>query len=244
MPLTEAERIPDAAEVLEVHLIAREIEVEVRAGAAPVDWAWAERRAAEAVAYARAFRDAALALPRGTDPDAPAAARAAAHRARGAGGASAVQAPRELRALETWKHGVVATVAGRAGTTLPRLDGVRVVLATLEVHDVVRDALAKALPSAGADVIVLPASVSRRAGGAGRRRRGRRRGARRHLQRRRAHARRGAAALDAAGSVAVVFGGVLNEDDGGPLPVDARPQLSALGIRCVSEIEGLGAALA
>ena len=35
-----------------------------------------------------------------------------------------------------------------------------------------------------------------------------------------------AAALDAAGSeAAVVFGGVLNEDDGGPLPVDARPQL-------------------
>ena len=37
----------------------------------------------------------------------------------------------------------------------------------------------------------------------------------------------------------VIFGGVLNEDDGGPLPVDARPGLEALGIRCVDEIEQL-----
>ena len=44
--------------------------------------------------------------------------------------------------------------------------------------------------------------------------------------------------------VRVIFGGVLNEDDGGPLPVDARPGLEALGIRCVDEIEQLGTALA
>jgi hypothetical protein len=42
----------------------------------------------------------------------------------------------------------------------------------------------------------------------------------------------------------VVFGGVLNEDAGGPLPVDARPELAALGIRCVGEIEQLGPILA
>ena len=36
------------------------------------------------------------------------------------------------------------------------------------------------------------------------------------------------AALD--DGIAVIFGGVLNEDDGGPLPVDARPGLTALGI--------------
>ena len=41
----------------------------------------------------------------------------------------------------------------------------------------------------------------------------------------------------------MIFGGVLNEDDGGPLPVDARPGLTALGIRCIDEIEELGAAL-
>ena len=33
-------------------------------------------------------------------------------------------------------------------------------LAALEVHDVVRDALARELPRAGAQVIVLPSSVS------------------------------------------------------------------------------------
>ena len=38
----------------------------------------------------------------------------------------------------------------------------------------------------------------------------------------------------------MIFGGVLNEDDGGPLPVDARPGLAALGIDCVDEIEQLG----
>jgi methylmalonyl-CoA mutase cobalamin-binding domain/chain len=241
VPLTEAERIPDAAEVLEVHLIARELEREVRAGAPPVDWAWAERRAAEAAEYALAFRDAALALVGETDPERlllalrrlpPAELEARLH----------LQAPRELRALETWKHGVVASVAGRAGGTLPRLDGVRVVLATLEVHDVVRDALAKALPAAGADVIVLPSSVSAAQvaqtaadedadavlvgtynGGA------------------LTLGRELAAALDAAGCEAeVVFGGVLNEDAGGPLPIDARPELAGLGIRCVGEIEEVG----
>jgi len=51
-------------------------------------------------------------------------------------------------------------------------------------------------------------------------------------------------ALDAAGAdPAVIFGGVLNEDEGGPLPVDARPGLIALGIRCIDEIEELGPAL-
>ena len=38
VPLTEAERIPTAAEILEVQLIARELEREARRGA-PVDWA-------------------------------------------------------------------------------------------------------------------------------------------------------------------------------------------------------------
>ena len=61
VPLSEAERIPDAAEILEVQLIARELEREVRRGAALLDWAWAERRAAEAAAHARAFRDGVLA---------------------------------------------------------------------------------------------------------------------------------------------------------------------------------------
>ena len=69
VPLSEAERIPDAAEILEVQLIARELEQEVRRGAAVLDWAWVERRAAEAATYARAFRDAVLAALSGDGID-------------------------------------------------------------------------------------------------------------------------------------------------------------------------------
>ena len=110
----------------------------------------------------------------------------------------------------------------------------------------VRDALARELPAAGAHVIVLPSSVTAAQV---------------------AHAAadedadvvvlgtyNGGAltlgaeltgALAATGAQpAVVFGGVLNEDDGGPLPVDARPGLGTLGIHCVDEIEQLGPALA
>jgi methylmalonyl-CoA mutase cobalamin-binding domain/chain len=250
VPLTEAERIPSAAEIVEVHRIARELEREVRRSEPALDWAWVERRAAEAAAYARAFRDGVLAdlSEAGVDVGDAAELLLALRRSEPAEleRRARATAPRELRALETWKHGVVASVAERARRSLPRLDGLRVVLATLEVHDVVRDALARELPQAGCQVIVLPSSVSPAQvaqvaadedahavvlgtynGGAltlgG------------ELTRALAAARSGAA---------VVFGGVLNEDDGGPLPVDARPGLAALGIHCVDRIEQLGPALA
>jgi methylmalonyl-CoA mutase cobalamin-binding subunit len=140
----------------------------------------------------------------------------------------------------------VARVAERARSSTPPLDGLRIVLASLEVHDVVRDALARVLPEADGEVIVLPSSVSAaqlaqvaadedaRAivvgtynGGA------------------LTLGRELVSALGAAGCDAtVVFGGRLNEDDGGPLPVDARPALAALGVRCVDRIEELGPLLA
>ena len=134
--------------------------------AAPRCWTGrgCERRAAEAAAYARAFRDGVLAWLRdgGVDVSDAAELLLALRRSAPAELEARVRipAPRELLALETWKHGVVAGVAERARRTLPRLDGVRVVLAALEVHDVVRDALARELPRAGAQVIVLPSSVS------------------------------------------------------------------------------------
>jgi hypothetical protein len=163
VPLSEAERIPDATEILEVHLIARELAREVRRGADLVDWAWVERRAAEAAEYARAFRDGVLAqlADAGVDVTDPAALLLALRRSVPAELEQRVRVPAtgELRALETWKHGVVAGVAERTRRTLPRLDGLRIVLATLEVHDLVRDALARELPAAGGHVIVLPSSV-------------------------------------------------------------------------------------
>jgi len=247
VPLSEAERIPDADEILEVQLMARALELEVRRGGPLLDWTWVERRAAEAAAYARAFRDGVLATlaDDGVNIDDAGALLLALRRVGPAELERRVQppAPRELLALETWKHGVVATVAARARTSLPRLDGVRVVLAALEVHDVVRDALARELPLAGAQVIVLPSSVS-------------------PVEVARVAADEDADAVIVATynggaltlarelmgalheGVKVIFGGVLNEDDGGPLPVDVRPQLTGLGIICVDDIEQLGAALA
>jgi len=250
VPLTEAERIPSAEEILEVQLTARALEREVRGGGALLDWAAVERRAAEVADHARAFRDGVLAHLDGQGVDVGDAAQlllalrrcVPAELEERAG----VVAPPEVRRLETWKHRVVATVAERARRSTPPLDGLRLVLGSLEVHDVVRDALARVLPEARCEVIVLPSSASAaqvaqvaadedaRAivigtynGGAltlGR-----------ELTR----------ALERADcSATVVFGGVLNEDDGGPLPVDARPGLSALGIRCVGEIEELGPLLA
>ena len=116
VPLTEAERIPDAAEILEVHLIARELEREVRRSAPRCSTGrWVERRAAEAATYARAFRDEVLRAwlgrrRRATPPSC--CSRCAASRPPSSSSASAVPAPRELRALETWKHGVVAQRRG------------------------------------------------------------------------------------------------------------------------------------
>ena len=249
VPLSEAERIPDANEILEVHLIARELEREVRNGAPLLDWDWVQRRASEAADFARGFRDAVLAhfQDDGVDVSDAAQLLLALRRIAPAELEQRVQvaAPSELKQLETWKHGVVASVAERARRTLPRLKGLRIVLATLEVHDVVRDALARELPHAGAHVIVLPSSVSATQ-------------VARVAADEDAHAivlgtynggaltlgRELTTALAATEADAtVIFGGVLNEDDGGPLPIDARPGLAALGIQCVDEIEQLGPVL-
>jgi methylmalonyl-CoA mutase cobalamin-binding domain/chain len=246
VPLTEGRRIPSAEEVLEVHLVARGLEREVRAGADVLDWPEVERRAAEVATFALAFRDRALALLReeGVDVADPAALLLALRRVDPAElqRRARLSAPPEVRRLETWKHAAVARVARRVRESTGRLHGVRLVLAALEVHDVVRDALAKTLPEHGAEVVLLPSDASP------------------------AQVARAAADEDAEAVVVatynggalslgreltdalraedhaplVVFGGVLNEDDGGPLPADARPALNALGIRTVDRVEELG----
>ena len=123
----------------------------------------------------------------------------------------------------------------------PRLDGMRVVLAVLEVHDLVRDALARVLPTAGAEVILLGANapidgIVRAAieedadaivvgvynGNAldARRTTGQRRALR-------------------GWSGTIYMGGILNQDTGHGLPIDARPALGELGVRCVDSADEL-----
>jgi methylmalonyl-CoA mutase cobalamin-binding subunit len=48
------------------------------------------------------------------------------------------------------------------------------------------------------------------------------------------------AARDRAGWGGQIFmGGVLNQDTGGALPVDARPRLAQVGVQCVERVEDL-----
>jgi methylmalonyl-CoA mutase cobalamin-binding domain/chain len=249
-PLTEAERIPSAAENIEVQLFAREIEREARRSGDLYDWARLDRLAADCAVYALSYRDRALRLlaDSGVHVDDPAALLLG---LRQLGPAELdrrinLLPPADVGRLEPWKAGLMTAFVERVGRSLPRLDGRRVVLAVLEVHDVVRDALASALPRAGCEVVLLPAD-STPAGVA--------RAAvdedadavvvgvyngsaltianalRRHL-------------TEESWEGTVVFGGLLNEDEGGDLPVDARDRIEALGIRTVHQIEELGALLA
>src|SRR5215210_5108583 len=70
VPLSEAERIPSAREIIDVHLLARELEREARRSGDLYDWGALERVAAEVADYARRFRHRALAglAERGVDP--------------------------------------------------------------------------------------------------------------------------------------------------------------------------------
>jgi methylmalonyl-CoA mutase cobalamin-binding domain/chain len=243
VPLSEAERIPSPREIIEVHLLARELEREARRSGDLYDWSRLERVAAEIAAYAREFRDRALAdlADRGVDVRDAGQLLLALRRS----------PPEELEArvglapspaiaaLEPWKRGVVRRY--RDGLRLPPLSGLRVVLAVLEVHDVVRDVLASALPAAGADVIVLPshasaAQVARVAADedADAILVGTYNGVALTL------ARELTSALRATGhDAAVIFGGRLNEDVGEGLPSDVRPQLEAMGVRCADRLEDL-----
>ena len=233
VPLSEAERIPDAAEILEVHLIARELEREVRRGARAARLgvgraprgrgrrATRGRSATGSLAQLRRRRASTSATPPRC------CSRCGARTRRSSSGASA-SPPRASCAR--WRRG--STASSRAS---PSARGARsrgstacaIVLAALEVHDVVRDALARELPQAGAQVIVLPSSVSPAQVARGRRRRGRATPSSSPPT----TAARSRSAASSCGArcdrrdATVIFGGVLNEDDGGPLPVDARPGL-------------------
>ena len=245
VPLTEAERIPSPAEIVHVHLLAREIEREVRKAPDLYDWNRLERLGATTAAYAVEFRTRALGVfeDDGIDVKDVAQVLLALRRITMPELERRVDlaAPPEVARLEPWKASHVTRLADRLRADAPRLDGRRVVLAVLEVHDLVRDALARVLPAVGAEVILLgvgtpiegvvTAAVEEDAdaivlgvynGNA------LALGERLTL----------AARRDEWGGQ-IYMGGILNQDTGEALPIDARPGLDALGVHCVERVEDL-----
>ncbi|GAA3565199.1 hypothetical protein GCM10022197_21200 [Microlunatus spumicola] len=237
VPLTEAERVPTGAENLEVQLLAHALDADVRRSGAVVDWDRAERLAGEVAAYALGFRDAALRLllDDGVDVADPVALLLALRMLGTAGLEERLRlpVPRAVADLVPWKARHVRSLAGDLDAELPDLRGTRLVLAVLDVHDVVRDALLHALPRAGAEVVLLPsdatpagvvhAAVAEDAdvivlgtyNGAAL-----------------AVGRELRAAVEATGfEGAVIIGGKLNQDTGGDSPVDVVEDLRALGLQ-------------
>ncbi|MCU1394085.1 MAG: hypothetical protein JWM34_2513 [Ilumatobacteraceae bacterium] len=244
VPLTEADRIPSPAEIVEVHLLARELEVEVRKAPDFHDWHRLEGLGAAVAEYAVAFRDRALRVFAEDGADITDAAQVLLAMRRSVmpelEQRVALDAPDEIAALEPWKASQVRDVAARIQGTR-RLDGTRVVLAVLEVHDLVRDALAKALPRHGAEVILLGAATSIE-------------GVMRAATDEDADAivlgtyngnavdigeRLTADRLRSGWTGQIYMGGVLNQDTGGALPIDGRPRLEQLGVHCVDRVEDL-----
>ncbi len=250
VPLTEAERIPSSAEIVQAHLLAHEIEREVRKAPDLYDWDRLERLGAATAAYAIEFRNGALAALEddGVDVRDPAQVLLALRRTTMGELEQRVDlvAPAEVARLEPWKASHVRGLADRLRQDAPRLDGRRIVLAVLEVHDLVRDALARVMPAVGAEVVLLGSNTSIDG------------------------VMRAAAEEDADAIVIGVYngnalavgerlvraaevehwegqiymGGILNQDAGGALPIDAEPRLSSLGITCVGRVEDLLALLA
>src|SRR4051794_18192259 len=160
-PLTEADRIPNAAEIIHVHLLAREIERETRRSVDLFNWPRIDRIAALCASYAFDFRHNALCVLIDSGVNVYDTADVLLTLLR-MGSAELyrrvnMEAPPQVASISTWKSGLMTAFVDRIGRSLPRLEGKRVVLAVLEVHDVVRDALVRALPQSGCEVVLLPA---------------------------------------------------------------------------------------
>ena len=238
VPLTEAERVPTGAENLEVQLLAHALDADVRRSGAVLDWDRAERVAGEVAAYARTFRDAALRLldDDGVDvarPGGAAAGPAHARHGRAGGAAAPAAAAGRRRARARGRRGTCGPWPRGLDDVLPDLRGTRVVLAVLDVHDVVRDALLRGAPPR-----------RRRGGAAARATRPRRASCTRPWRRTRTSscsapttappspsAASSRAAVDATGyDGPVIIGGKLNQDLGGDSPVEVADDLRALGL--------------
>ncbi|HET7902842.1 MAG TPA: hypothetical protein VFL59_16775 [Candidatus Nanopelagicales bacterium] len=250
VPLTENLRIPSAADILEVQLLAREIEADARRSADLFDWADLDRQADAAAEYALATSRRMLALLEedGVPVDDVAGLLAVLRRTdvvaleRRLG----TVAPEGIARWQPWKASTMRRMADDLAAAAHDLHGVRVVLACLDVHDLARDVIRSSLVRLGAEVVQLPTdslpeAVARAAvaedadaviastynGSA------LTVGSRLHAS---------LAALDYDG--VVVMGGVLNEDRGGDLPVDVRADLEALGIRCPETLADVPAMVA
>lgn len=253
VPYTEAERIPSAEEIVEVHLLARELEREVRKAPNIYDWERLERTGADVAAHALEWRERALAVftSDGIDTRDAAQVLLAMRRTTMPDLEARIDfdAADHIAQLEPWKSSNLRQlsdrlVAGRRGDA-PTLGGLRVVLAVLEVHDLVRDALASALPRLGVEVVLLSSGTSID-------------GVVQAASDEDADAivlgtyngnalalgeRLTLAARNAGWDGQIFMGGILNQDTGEELPIDARPGLAELGVRCVERVEDLSAML-
>ena len=250
VPFTEAERIPTAAEIVEVHLLAHDVEREVRAAPDRFDWTLVERLGATTARYGIAFRDRALAAMQNDGVDVGDAAQVllALRRTSMPELEQLVDLapPPEIEGLQPGKARRVRQLAERLQPVTPNLDGVRIVLAVLEVHDLVRDALARVLPRGGAEVILLGTGtpIEGIAQAASEEDAeaivvGVYNGNAFELGQRLAHALDRERWKDGAWRGTAYMGGLLNQDVGEDIPVDARPGLTELGFRCVDTIEEL-----
>jgi methylmalonyl-CoA mutase cobalamin-binding subunit len=252
VPLSEAERIPTPAEIVEVHLLAHELEHEVRKAPHLYDWERLEAMGAQVATHAIRWRDRALEVFAEDGVDIRDAARVMLAMRRTSMGdlesAMDLAVPDEIARLEPWKSANLRRLSEQLSGNGPLrgLEGKRVVLAVLEVHDLVRDALAKALPRAGAEVVLLNSGTSIE-------------GVAQAANDEDADAiivgtyNGNALALgerlsDAARRLQwdgrIFMGGILNQDMGEGMPVDARPGLQSLGVQCVERVEDLAGMLA
>lgn len=243
VPLTENIRIPSADDVVEVQLIAREIETEARRSYGLYDWARLERDADLAAEYAKDFASAVLATleEQGVDVNDPAELLLALRQAdvqeleRRAGRTPPSGAAR----LQPWKASTVDSLGRGLRACGRRLNGCRIVVAPTDVHDLVSSVLTRELRTLGAEIVALPTHVSATA------------------------AARTAIAEDADALIVAtyngialtiatelaraleaeeydgitIFGGVLNQDDHSGLPRDVTREVSALGFVCVHDVE-------
>jgi len=246
VPLTENVRIPDAADILQVQRLGREIEREARRSGDIFDWARLESEAADGADYAREWAVRALEVLEadGVDVTDPAKTLLALREIDVTRLQARVRVTRRssLTNLEPWKAGVQRTLVQEVlDAAVVRLDGQRIILASLDVHDVVRDVLIKVLSTLGAEVVLLPgdshpaaavhAAVQEDAdviiastyNGAALRQ------ANQLVQ----------AARQFAFDGRIIMGGVLNEDLGEPVPTDVTEQVRALGIHCIDDLRRL-----